>query len=466
MPWIAALALVAGVALGWIVAGLRSASRLSDASSAAARAEAERDALRERIREQELEVDELHERVEKEQQLRVVAETRAADVASMQKLVSDTREQLEAAYAKLSQRALSTAIENLEQRVGSRLDKTETTISHDLGQRKSEIELMLQPVREMLDSYREEVRRAEKTRSEAYGSIDSQIKGLLAAHQDLLSETGRLSAALTAPGTGGNWGENSLRRCVEIAGMSEYCDFDLQMTVTDAGGGSLRPDMIVRLPDDRVIAVDSKISAKFYMDAASATEESERKRHLQSHARAVRRHVDGLAKKEYAKQIESALDKSLDFTILFMGNESFLSTALTHDAALWDYATSRKVFLASPTILVPLLQALATGWKAEKIEENAERALEAAVGLYDRFCIFADHLQKVGSGLDQAVGSWNAAVGSFESRLEVQARRLQELTGSGKTSASLGRVEKLRRESPKLSAIAEEEDGVDAGREN
>ncbi|MDX1583747.1 MAG: DNA recombination protein RmuC, partial [Thermoanaerobaculia bacterium] len=309
--------LVTGLVVGWLFASRRSTtlqSRLDRSSS-------ERDsALRERER-VEVEVRELREQISNLHRSQAEVETRLEEARKVSRFLEESKEQLANTYSKLSQEALRDAIESLQKLVTPELQKTSGEISSSLDRKKVEIDAMLKPVREMLEKYREEIQASEKSRMSAYGGLQEQIQQMMGAYQILQAETARLNTALEAPTIQGSWGENTLRRCVELAGMSEYCDFDIQMTFENEDGVRFRPDMVVNLPDDRVIAVDSKVPLDAYKKASAESDEKRRKEWLGRHAQNVRRHIDLLSRKEYQENVGSQLRKSLDFTILFVGGE-------------------------------------------------------------------------------------------------------------------------------------------------
>jgi DNA recombination protein RmuC len=453
---------LAGAAVGWLLASRAGAKLRSERD----RAGAERDsALRERER-LERELRDEREQATALRRSQAEVETRLEEAKKMQSFLQESRSQLEAVYAQLSQKALKEAVESLQQQITPHLQKTSGEIVSSLNMKKVEIEALLGPVREMLEKYREELLSSEKTRMSAYGGIQEQIIQMMEAQKMLRDETARLNTALEAPNIQGSWGENTLRRCVELAGMSEYCDFDLQMTFENEEGGRLRPDMVVNLPDDRVIAVDAKVPLSAYKSAATESDEAKRKQLLVQHAINVRSHITLLSRKEYQESIGKQIRKTLDFTILFVGGEHFLSSAMITDQSIWDYAASRKIVLASPTILVPLLQALGTGWKAEKMEANAQNALALATELYERFCRFFELIEAVGKGLDSATARYNEAIRSFDQRLEPAGRRLREVVDSRRDLPALEQVEQSILQSGKLPAVVggELDDGID--REN
>ena len=444
------LVVVAASAISYLIAASRAQRRATELAREQERLGAlQQSAASERKRLEE-EVRALRERLEQEQTLRVTAESERdqarRNAEAQTKFVEEAKGQLEGSYAKLSQEALRTAVEQLAQTIKPHLDGNKGEIVQSLDAKKSEIESILLPVREMLDRYSGELMKSEKTRAEAYGGLQEQIRALLEAQDRTQRETSKLASALRVPNVRGSWGENTLRNCVELSGMSEFCDFDVQMTFDGEDGRRLRPDMVVRLPNHRVIAVDSKAPIDSYLEAAGEADENRRKVLLDQHARNLRKHVDALSRKEY----QASIGDTLDFTVLFLAGEQFLSSALITDPSIFEFAVEKKIFLATPTVLLPLLRAVGAGWKAEKQEESARQALTIGLELYDRFAKMIEHFAGVGGALDNAVKRYNEAIRSAETRVLPKARQLQELVDSTKEAPELEQVERQPLEPPKL----------------
>lgn len=380
------------------------------------------------------------------QRAQAVAETRAADVEQLLSNHEQLKKQMEDTFAASAQRALNTVGESLVQMNKRQVDGS-------LDTKKAEIDGMLKPLREMIESYRGEVVKSEQMRSESYGGLQEQIRSLLGAQESAQREASRLANVLQSPTTRGSWGEITLRRCVELAGMTEYCDFFIQETIESDDGRRLRPDMLVRLPNNRVIAIDSKAPLGDYTAAAQTADEEQRKSLLASHARNIRRHVDSLSRKEY----QNALGSSLDFVVLFVPGEQFLP----NDAELFEYAVVRKIYVASPTVLLPLLRAVNAGWKAEKTEENAKRMHEAGVDLFNRFVKVMDYISKIGSALQSTVEKYNDAIRSIDARLWPKGEEMQRMAGSGKDLAAMEQIEAVPLVSSKLRlTMQSDEDGT------
>ncbi len=433
---IALLALAAGFAAGWMLAIARRAPELG-------RATAERDLARDERKKVEAQVIETRRQANDAQQARVAAETKLVEaqrrIEDNERFIEASKQQLEDRFNALAQQALTIVGQQLVERGKEQIDGS-------LETKRAEIELLLKPLHEMVDGYRAELVKSEHARVEAYGGLQEQIRSLLTAQEAAHREASRLANALQSPTVRGSWGESTLRRCVELAGMSEFCDFTVQETFANEEGKRLRPDLIVKLPNDRVIAVDAKVPLTEYTQAANETDESRRREFLVQHARVVRRHIDALSKREY----QASIGDTLDFVVLFVPGEHFLSAALITDVTLFEYAAEKKIYLASPTVLLPLLRAISAGWKAERTEENAKKMHDAGVELFNRFVKVMEYINSVGEQLRKTVDSYNNAMRSIDTRLWPKAEELQRLAGSGKELGALQQIEAVPLESSKL----------------
>lgn len=289
---------------------------------------------------------------------------------------------------------------------------------------KSEIHTVLAPLAESLKKLDEHQRDLERRREGAYASLSKQIEGLAHSEVALQKETAQLVQALRSPQVRGSWGQVHLRRVVELAGMVNQCDFYEQKTF-DTAERVLRPDLIVRLPGQRQIAVDAKAPLEAYLDAAELPDDLSRKKRLQDHALAVRRHIKDLSSKEYWKQLEPAPE----YVILFLPAEAFFSAALQADPTLIEVGADQNIIIATPTTLIAILRAVAHGWKQESFSKNAQEIARLGQELYERLGVVCEYWGKVGKELSSAVDAYNQSVASLESRVFVTARKLKE-TGS------------------------------------
>lgn len=350
--------------------------------------------------------------------------------------------ELERTFAALSSQALKSSNESFLQLAEQALRRFYTQAQGDLQNREKAIENLVKPIREALDKTEHQMREMEKDRREAYGSLTRHLESLAQTQQLLHGETRNLVTALRRPEVRGQWGELTLKRLVELAGMVEHCDF-YEQEHTDTPEGRMRPDMIVRMPDGREIVVDVKTPLDAYLSAIEAPDDESRKRFLEQHGRKVRERVRELAAKAYWNQFKH----SPDFVVLFIPGDQFLSAALDVDRALLEDALRQKIILTTPTSFVALLRAIAYGWRQEALAANAENIREAGEELYSRLANFAEHLARLGKSLDSAVESYNRSVGSFEARVLPAARKFTEMgISEGKTLVEPAQIEKGTRE--------------------
>jgi DNA recombination protein RmuC len=290
---------------------------------------------------------------------------------------------------------------------------------------------------ESLNRYEGHVKSLEESRQKAYGSLEEQIKSLNETQRALRDKTDGLVTALRRPEVRGRWGEISLKRVAELAGMVEHCDFEEQVSM-GSESGMLRPDMLVHLPAEREVVVDAKVSLDAYLDALSAEDEAGRTDHMSRHARQMRTHMRQLSQKSYWEQ----LPRAPEFVVMFIPGESFLAAALEHDRTLLEDGMAKRVVLATPTTLIALLHAVAYGWRQEQLTRNAQEISELGKQLYERLVTFSDHFESVRKGLERANEAFNRAVGSMEARVFPAARRLRELgVAAGSEVAAVEPVE-------------------------
>jgi len=292
----------------------------------------------------------------------------------------------------------------------------------ELQKKEQNIDHMIKPIKEALEKTEQQIRLMEQERKQAYGSISQFLGNMAETQLQLQNETRNLVKALRRPEVRGQWGEMTLKRLVELAGMIEYCDFYEQEHLRTENG-ALRPDMIIRMPGDRIIVVDVKTPLDSYLSAIETTDDEERATHMKNHARKVRDRIRELSAKAYWEQF----DNSPDFVVLFIPGDQFLTSALDQDKTLLEDAIRQRVILASPMSLVALLRTVAYTWRQEKITANAEDIRRIGEELYTRLATFGEHLSRLGKSLDASVSNYNKAVGSYDKRILPGARKFSEL---------------------------------------
>ncbi len=360
------------------------------------------------------------------QQALELAETRLKDQDALQRERESAFEvatsRLAKAFSELSNQSLKANSETFLKLAEQNLGTHQERAKRELGAREQAVENLVKPIREALTQSQQQISQLEKARSEAYGSIKMQLETMQQSQKFLAQETQNLVNALRRPQVRGRWGEITLRRLVELAGMVEHCDFQEQ--VHSAGDDkSIRPDMIVRMPDRRELVVDVKTPLDAYLEAAEAKDDVQRQLALERHARNVRDHVRKLGSKSYWEQFS----RSPDFVILFIPGDQFLSAALNEDPDLIESALSQQIILATPTSFVALLKAVAYGWRQLSMADNAQEIRRLAEDLYGRLNAFVGHMNKVGKQLGSSVDNYNRAVGSLERMVLPGARRFVEL---------------------------------------
>ena len=329
---------------------------------------------------------------------------------------------LATAFSDLANQSLKSNSENFLRLAEQNLSVQHERAKRELGDREQAVENLVKPIKEALQQSQAQIAALEKSRSEAYGGIKSQLEAMQTSQKSLTQETKNLVNALRRPEVRGRWGEITLRRLVELAGMVEHCDFQEQVH-TSSDEKIIRPDMIVRMPDHRELVVDVKTPLDAYLEAIESRDDAQRKLGLERHARNVRNHIRKLASKTYWEQFS----KSPEFVILFIPGDQFLSAALNEDPDLIEYALSEQIILATPTSFVALLKAVAYGWRQLALADNAEEIRRLAEDLYGRLSTFVGHLNKVGKQLASSVENYNRAVGSLERKVLPGARKFVEL---------------------------------------
>ena len=360
---------------------------------------------------------------------------------------------LATAFSELSNQSLKSNSEHFLRLAEQNLGAQHERAKRELGDREQAVENLVKPIKDALNQSQAQIAALEKSRSEAYGGIKSQLEAMQSSQQSLTQETQNLVNALRRPEVRGRWGEITLRRLVELAGMVEHCDFQEQVHSSN-DEKTVRPDMIVRMPDHRELVVDVKTPLDAYLEAIEAKDDAQHKLALERHARNVRAHIRKLAAKTYWEQFS----KSPEFVILFIPGDQFLSAALNEDPDLIEYALSEQIILATPTSFVALLKAVAFGWRQMSLADNAEEIRRLAKDLYGRLAVFVGHMNKVGKQLASSVENYNRAVGSLERKVLPGARKFVEL--GIRPKKEIEQVEPL--ESLPRSMLEPDTDGDDA----
>ncbi len=355
-----------------------------------------------------------------ELQARIEEQQRQAEQS--RKAFDEAQRTLENTFKSLSADALQRNNQSFLDLARSALGEFQQGAKGDLEKRQMAIDQLVAPVRASLEKVDEKIAALEKAREQAYGEIRQQFTQMAETQSQLRLETSNLVKALRQPHVRGRWGEVQLRRVVEMAGMLEHVDF-VEQESAESDEGRLRPDLIVRLPGNRQIIVDSKAPISAYLDAHEAPTDEIRKAKIQEHAQLVRGHLNALAKKSYWEQFQP----TPEVVVMFIPGEAFCSAALESDPELLDAGFGSNVIIASPASLMALLKAAAYGWRQESIQENARAISQLGQELHTRLAAMADHFAKLGRNLQSASDAYNSAIGSFESRVLVSARKFREL---------------------------------------
>lgn len=343
-------------------------------------------------------------------------------------------------FSSAAGRALDRNSEKFQELAQQHFKLLRSEANSDLEKRQQAIQELVKPIDEKLKSFDENIKNIEKDRVGAYEQLKEQVKGLSETQTRLQVETNNLVRALRNPQQRGKWGEIQLETILKMAGLEEGVHFRRQ---EHRGGedGSVRPDTVVFLPTGREIVIDSKAPLDAYLDAQDMPDEELRGLKLKEHAKCVRGHIQALTKKAYWDRFETA-----DFVIMFLPGESIFSAAVQQDASLLEFGVENRVFIASPMTLITMLRSVAMGWRQERLAENAKKISDEAKELYGRFGILGKHFGRVGKQLDGAVSAYNDAVGSLDTRVLPQVRRLKELKVASEDLPVIEPVERKTRE--------------------
>jgi len=434
--------LVAGVllggALGWAAARVSGEGALRAAreglQSRLAASESRADELTKQLTQRDLESSDLRGALESERSLRTQAETR---LEATRQSLNEQRALLDSARVELTQTFKALSADALKESQTSFL----TLADERLGRREQAVDALVKPLHEALKRVEGQTQQLEARREGAYATLQEQLKHLGSASDELRRETTNLVTALRGSQARGRWGELTLHRVVELAGLAEHCDFQEQVTLK-GDGGALRPDMVVHLPGERDIVVDAKVSLSAYLDALETSRPEERNTALMRHATQMRQHMNTLGGKAYWAQFST----SLDMVVMFVPGEAFIAAAVEQDPALIEDAMNQRVVIAGPNTLIALLRAVAYGWKQERLASSALEIRDLGRELYERLRTLAGHVDRIGVTLGQSVRAYNDAVGSLESRVLPKAREFRDLgAGEGDDIKRLKGVEQVPR---------------------
>lgn len=433
------IALVIGAALGWFLASRPLAdlrARAAAAEAAGAEGEAKFARAIAELGEARIEVAGLKERVGQADGLMArldsVQAERAALAERLAALESASAER-EKAFAEqkaallAAQDSLKKEFENagsrvLEQAQKAFLERADARFRQSEEAGEAKIKALLSPVGEKLASYERQVAELETKRTDAFGQLAGLIQSMKEGQEQVRREAQRLGNSLTnAPKARGRWGERALQNLLEQCGLAQHTDFIMEHSV-DTEDGRLRPDAIVRIPGGKVLVIDSKVSLNAYQEAFEATDDDARARALADHVRSMRNHVQTLGAKSYQSQFEDAPD----YVVMFVPGEHFVAAALEADPDLWNFAFDKRVLLATPTNLVAIARTVAQVWRQDGLAKEAQEIGRMGAELYDRLATAAEHLKRVGGGLESAVNNYNKFVGSFERNVLSSGRRLAD----------------------------------------
>jgi len=388
--------------------------QLSEATQAKAAAEARQAAAEKLLEEQR----ELHERA-----LREARETQA-------KALADLRDAFKALSADTLKQAAPEFLRLAEQTFG----KLQEAAKGELEKRQESIKTLVEPLRQQLETYQQRLQQSETAQADALGKVKEQLAALTQQSLALAAETQQFRMVLKSNQARGRWGEETLRRVVEAAGMSAHCDFSEQIVEGDS-----KPDLIVHLPGERMIIVDAKVPDLDFLNALESADPATRAESLAQHAAKLKATIRALAERDYPRQFP----KALDYVVLFVPAESLFSAALEGDRDLIVWAAERRILLATPASLIALLRSVAVSWQQHAQTENATAIAEAAQELFTRVCRFTEHLERLRSGLERANAAFNDAIGSYQRQVRPAGERLQKLRGetTGRDLADLEPIE-------------------------
>jgi DNA recombination protein RmuC len=407
-----------GIFFGWLKwAGKSSDSRLENV-------------LQEQIKQRESELERLRGQFSEAGNARAAAEAKLTATEKMlveqralqDKALIDLREAFKALSADALKQTAPEFLRLAEQSFG----KFQETAKGDLAQRHEAIKTLVEPLKQQLETYQKRLQQSEATQTSTLGEVKKQLEMLSQSNLSLANETQQFRMVLKSNQARGKWGEETLRRVVEAAGMSAHCDFSEQTQAGDA-----KPDLIVRLPGERFIIVDAKVPDFDFLNALESADETKRAEALENHATKLKATIKSLADRDYPSQFPN----SLDYVVLFVPAESLFSAALEGDHDLIVWAAGKRILLATPASLIALLRSVSVSWQQHAQTENAQKIAEAAQEFYSRVAKFTEHFEKIRSGLERANSAFNDAAASFQTRIRPAGERLAELGGANSAKA-------------------------------
>jgi len=405
-----------GLLIGWLLGRSRVASAPVDS-----RLEEE---LRQQVGQREKELVQLRAQLAEAGNARAAAE---ANKTATEKLVTEQRQlqdkaltDLRETFKALSADALKQTTPEFLRLANETFGKFQEAAKGDLAQRQEAIKGMVEPLKQHLETYQRRLQQSETAQASTLGEVKKQLETLAQSSQSLAAETQQFRMVLKSNQARGKWGEETLRRVVEAAGMSAHCDFSEQTKEGDS-----KPDLIVRLPGERVIIVDAKVPELDFLSAVESADATKRADSLATHATKLKATIKALANRDYPSQFPNALD----YVVLFLPAESLFSAALEGDRDLIVWAASKRIMLATPASLIALLRSVSVSWQQHAQTENAQKIAEAAQEFYARVVKFTEHFEKIRAGLERANLAFNDAAASFQTRVRPAGERLAELSG-------------------------------------